>query len=241
MTKSILLMGAICGIWITHAAPASAQLGLIGGILGAGASMMSAGAGADAGVVPGSGFSGAAATLAINLKTALYNQGMALALVEEAMGNGKKANLFRSQANAIQSVKAPSKDQLVKMQKTIEENPINYAGLAKVQSEAGKKKIAQGQAHMDVVVVYNGLALLSAGAMILQRPSVGDIASAPTILEAAQLALTALPEQSSNAKKFNEAVEAYMKQNNVSKLTTAQKTAMAKKTDPNAAKNAASF
>ena len=127
------------------------------------------------------------------------------------------------------------------MQKTIEDNPINLSELAKVQTEAGKKKIAQGLAHMDVVIVYNGLALLSAGAMVLQRPSAADIASAPTILEAAQLALTALPSQSSNAKKFNEAVEAYMKQNNVSKLSSAQKTALAKKTDPNAAKNAANF
>ena len=241
MRKQIALTGVAFGIWACCIQPASAQLELIGGLLGAGASMMSSGAGANSGAVPGSGFSGAAATLAINLKTALYNQGMALALVEDAMGNGKKASLFRSQANAIQSVKAPSKDQLVKMQKTIEENPINYAGLAKVQSEAGKKKIAQGQAHMDVVIVYNGLALLSAGAMILQRPSVGDIASAPTILEAAQLALTALPDQSSNAKKFNQAEEANMKQNQVAKLTNAPKTAMAKKTDPNAAKNASSF
>lgn len=77
--------------------------------------------------------------------------------------------------------------------------------------------------------------------MVLQKPGPADIAGAPAILEAAQLALTAIPTQTSNAKKFNEAVGAYMKQNNVAKLSTAQKTALAKKTDPNAAKNAKDF
>lgn len=225
--------------FLISTAPVLAQFGLpnIGNAIPGGGSLPIPGLGGGG----GSGFSAAAASLATNLKTALYNQGMALALVEDAMGNKKKGDIFRSQAAAIQSVKSPSKDQMVKMQKAIEDNPINYSGLAKVQDEAGKKKIAEAQGHMDIVIVYNGLALASAGAMVLQKPGPADIAGAPAILEAAQLALTAIPTQTSNAKKFNEAVGAYMKQNNVAKLSTAQKTALAKKTDPNAAKNAKDF
>ncbi len=185
----------------------------------------------------GGGFSSAAAALGTNLKTALYNQGMALGLVQDAMGNKEKAKMFRSQASAIQSVKSPSKDQMVKMQKTIEDNPINLAGLAKVTDAAGQKKVAEAQAHMDIVIVYNGLALASAAAMATQKPGPADIAGAPAILETAQLALTAIPTQTENFKKFNEAVSAYMKTNNVAKLSTAQKTALAKKTDPKAAGN----
>ena len=238
MCKSALSFSVLLASFFISTAQVSAQFGLpnIGNALPGGGSLPIPGLGGG-----GSGFSAAAASLATNLKTALYNQGMALALVEDAMGNKKKGDMFRSQASAIQSVKSPSKDQMVKMQKAIEENPINYSGLAKVQDEAGKKKIAEAQGRMDVVIVYNGLALASAGAMVLQKPGPSDIASAPSILEAAQLAITAIPAQTSNAKKFNEAVEAYMKQNNVSKMTSSQKAALAKKTDPNAAKNAKDF
>jgi hypothetical protein len=186
----------------------------------------------------GGGFSSAAAALGTNLKTALYNQGMALSLVQEAMGNKDKAKLFRTQASAIQSVKGASlKDPMVKMQKTIEDNPINLEGLAKVTDAAGQKKVAEAQGHMDIVIVYNGLALVSAAAMITQKPGPADLAGAPVILETAQLALTAIPTQTTNFKKFNDAVSAYMKTNNVPKLSTAQKTALAKKTDPKAAAN----
>ena len=238
MRKSNLAVLTTLAAYLISTAPVLAQFGLpnIGNLIPGGGSLPIPGLGGG-----GSGFSSAAASLGKNLKTAMYNQGIALALVEDAMGNKKKSNLFRSQAAAIQSVKSPTKDQMVKMQKTIEENPINLSGLAKVQDEAGKKKIAEAQGHMDVTIVYNGLALVSAAAMVLQKPSLADIAQAPVILEAAQLALTTIPQQTSNAKQFNAAIEAYMKQNNIAKLSTSQKTAMAKKTDPGAAKNASNF
>ena len=163
---------------------------------------------------------------------------MALSLVADAMGDKKKADLFRSQSAAIQSVKSASKDSTEKFLKTVESNPIDLKGLAKVQDEAGKKKIATAQGHMDVVIVYDALAVASAIALVKEKPGPSDIASAPTVLEAAQLAITALPTQTSNAKKFNDAVGAYMKENNVQKMSASQKTALAKKTDPKAKSDA---
>ncbi len=225
MRKLLSVVAVIGASSLAACLPASAQFGLPG--LGSALPIPGFGGG-------GGGFSGAATAMGTNLKTALYNQGMGLALVQEAMGDKKKADLFRSQASAIQSVKSPSKDQMVKMQKTIEDNPINLSGLAKVQDAAGQKKIAQAQGHMDVVILYDGLALASALMLLKERPGPADITSAPAILETAQLALTALPTQTSNAKKFNDAVEAYMKQNNVQKLSSSQKAALAKKTDPGA-------
>jgi hypothetical protein len=182
----------------------------------------------------GGGFSGAAASLATNLKTALYNQVMAIALVQDAMGDKKKATAIRSQAVAIQAMKTPSKDPMEKTLKVIEQNPINREGLARVNDAEGKKKIAQAQGHMDIVIVYNGLALVSAASMIQQKPGPQDITSAPAILEAAQFALTSIPAQTENSKKFNSTMNDYMKQNNVPKLSNGEKAALAKKTDPKA-------
>lgn len=182
----------------------------------------------------GGGFSGAAASLATNLKTALYNQVMAIALVQDAMGDKKKATAIRSQAVAIQAMKTPSKDPMEKTLKVIEQNPINREGLARVNDAEGKKKIAQAQGHMDIVIVYNGLALVSAASMIQQKPGPQDITSAPAILDAAQFALTSIPAQTENSKKFNATMNDYMKQNNVPKLSNGEKAALAKKTDPKA-------
>jgi hypothetical protein len=182
----------------------------------------------------GGGFSGAAASLATNLKTALYNQVMAIALVQDAMGDKKKATAIRSQAVAIQAMKTPSKDPMEKTLKVIEQNPINREGLARVNDAEGKKKIAQAQGHMDIVIVYNGLALVSAASMIQQKPGPQDITSAPAIFEAAQFALTSIPAQTENSKKFNATMNDYMKQNNVPKLSNGEKAALAKKTDPKA-------
>ena len=85
---------------------------------------------------------------------------------------------------------------------------------------------------MSVVLVYDGLAIASATAMLAQKPGPSDIANAPAILETAQLALTSLPTQTANFQKYNEMTEAYMKENNVAKPTAAEKQAIAKKTDP---------
>jgi hypothetical protein len=182
----------------------------------------------------GGGFSGAAASLATNLKTALYNQVMAIALVQDAMGDKKKASAIRSQAVAIQAMKTPSKDPMEKTLKVIEQNPINLESLASVNDAEGKKKIAQAQGHMDIVIVYNGLALVSAASMMQQKPGPQDITSAPAILEAAQFALTSIPVQTENSKKFNATMNDYMKKNNIPKLSNGEKAALAKKTDPKA-------
>jgi hypothetical protein len=76
--------------------------------------------------------------------------------------------------------------------------------------------------------------------MIAQKPGPQDIAGAPAILEAAQFALTAIPTQTENSKKFNEAMNGYMKENNVPKLSNGEKAALAKKTDPKASADAIS-
>ena len=226
MRKFLAALTIVGATSLAACLPASAQFGLpLGG------SLPIPGLGGGGG---GGGFSAAANSLAVNLKTALYNQGMALSLVADAMGDKKKADLFRSQSAAIQSVKGASKDSTEKFLKTVENNPIDLKGLANVQDEAGKKKVATAQGHMDVVILYDGLAVASAFMLVKEKPGPADIASAPTVLEAAQLAITALPTQTSNAKKFNDAVEGYMKQNNVQKLSASQKTALAKKTDPKA-------
>lgn len=232
MRKLIAALTIMSAASLAACLPASAQFGLpIGG------SLPIPGLGGGGG---GGGFSAAANSLAVNLKTALYNQGMALSLVAEAMGDKKKADLFRSQSAAIQSVKGANKDSTEKFLKTVENNPIDLNGLAKVQDEAGKKKVATAQGHMDVVIVYDALAIASAVALVKTPPGPADITSAPAVIEAAQLAITALPTQTSNAKKFNDAVENYMKQNNVAKLSASQKTALAKKTDPAAKADAIS-
>ena len=236
MRKLIATMMIMGTTGLAACLPASAQFGLPG--IPGGGSLPIPGLGGGG----GSGFSTAANSMAINLKTALYNQSMALALVGDAMGDKKKATLFRSQASAIQSATtAKVGDAFSKSQQTIKDNPIDLAGLAKVQDAAGQKKIAEAQGHMDVVILYDGLAIASAAMMIKEKPGPSDIANAPAILEAAQLAITALPAQTSNAKKFNEVVEAYMKQNNVQKLSASQKTALAKKTDPGAASKAGGY
>jgi hypothetical protein len=230
MRKFVLAIMIIGSASIAVCIPAFAQLGLPG----IGGSLPIPGMGGGG----GGGFSAAANSLGTNLKTALYNQGMALSLVQEAMGDKSKANLFRSQAAAIQSVKSPTSSQTEKFLKTVEDNPINLSGLAKVQDAAGQKKIAEAQGHMDIVILYDGLAIASAVMLVKEKPGPSDITSAPAILETAKLAMSALPTQTSNAKKFNDAVESYMKQNNIAKLSTSQKSALAKKTDPNAQNNA---
>jgi hypothetical protein len=224
MRKSATLIAALATVTLMGLSPASAQFGLPN-IPGAGAIPGLGGGG-------GSGFSAAAASLATNLKTALYNQVMAIALIQEAQGDKVKAGRLRATAAAMQAMKQPSKDQMEKSLKAVEENPVNREGLAKVKDAEGQKKISQASAHMSVVLVYDGLAIASATAMLAQKPGPSDIANAPAILETAQLALTSLPTQTANFQKYNEMTEAYMKENNVAKPTAAEKQAIAKKTDP---------
>ncbi|MFZ4786654.1 MAG: hypothetical protein ACOYLL_01075 [Beijerinckiaceae bacterium] len=224
MKKSATLIAALVTVTVMGLSPASAQFGLPN-IPGAGAIPGLGGGG-------GSGFSAAAASLATNLKTALYNQVMAIALIQEAQGDKVKAGRLRATAAAMQAMKQPSKDQMEKSLKAVEENPVNREGLAKVKDAEGQKKISQASAHMSVVLVYDGLAIASATAMLAQKPGPSDIANAPAILETAQLALTSLPTQTANFQKYNEMTEAYMKENNVAKPTAAEKQAIAKKTDP---------
>ena len=224
MRKSATLIAALATVTLIGLSPASAQFGLPN-IPGAGAIPGLGGGG-------GSGFSAAAASLATNLKTALYNQVMAIALIQEAQGDKVKAGRLRATAAAMQAMKQPSKDQMEKSLKAVEENPVNREGLAKVKDAEGQKKISQASAHMSVVLVYDGLAIASATAMLAQKPGPSDIANAPAILETAQLALTSLPTQTANFQKYNEMTEAYMKENNVAKPTAADKQAIAKKTDP---------
>lgn len=224
MRKSATLIAALATVTLMGLLPASAQFGLPN-IPGAGAIPGLGGGG-------GSGFSAAAASLATNLKTALYNQVMAIALIQEAQGDKVKAGRLRATAAAMQAMKQPSKDQMEKSLKAVEENPVNREGLAKVKDAEGQKKISQASAHMSVVLVYDGLAIASATAMLAQKPGPSDIANAPAILETAQLALTSLPTQTANFQKYNEMTEAYMKENNVAKPTAAEKQAIAKKTDP---------
>ncbi len=224
MKKSTTLIAALATVTLIGLSPASAQFGLPN-IPGAGAIPGLGGGG-------GSGFSSAAAALATNLKTALYNQVMAIALIQEAQGDKVKAGRLRATAAAMQAMKQPSKDQMEKSLKAVEENPVNREGLAKVKDAEGQKKISQASAHMSVVLVYDGLAIASATAMLVQKPGPSDIANAPAILETAQLALTSLPTQTANFQKYNEMTEAYMKENNVAKPTAAEKQAIAKKTDP---------
>ena len=226
------IKGAIALAAAVASAPAAAQFGLPGG--GGGLPIPGLGGGG------GGGFTAAATGLTTNLKTALYNQVMAIALIQDAMGDKKKATAIRSQAAAIQAMKTASKDPMEKTLKVIEQNPINREGLARVNDAEGKKKVAQAQGHMDVVIVYNGLALVSAGLMIKEKPGPQDIAGAPAILEAAQFALTAIPTQTDNAKKFNDAMNSFMKENNVPKLSNGEKAALAKKTDPKASADAIS-
>ena len=189
----------------------------------------------------GGGFSMAAMALGNNLRTALYNQVMAISLVQDAQGDKAKAGRLRATANAIQAMKQPNKDTMEKALKAVEENPVNRESVAKIRDAAGQKKISDASAHMSVVMVYNGLAIASAGAMIIFRPNASDLANAPGILDAAQLAITAIPSQTSNFRKYNEILEAYMAQNNIAQPTSAQKAAIAKKTDPDAAKKAKDF
>ena len=224
MRKSATLIAALATVTLIGLSPASAQFGLPN-IPGAGAIPGLGGGG-------GSGFSAAAASLATNLKTALYNQVMAIALIQEAQGDKVKAGRLRATAAAMQAMKQPSKDQMEKSLKAVEENPVNREGLAKVKDAEGQKKISQASAHMSVVLVYDGLAIALATAMLAQKPGPSDIANAPAILETAQLALTSLPTQTANFQKYNEMTEAYMKENNVAKPTAAEKQAIAKKTDP---------
>ena len=224
MRKSATLIAALATVTLIGLSPASAQFGLPN-IPGAGAIPGLGGGG-------GSGFSAAAASLATNLKTALYTQVMAIALIQEAQGDKVKAGRLRATAAAMQAMKQPSKDQMEKSLKAVEENPVNREGLAKVKDAEGQKKISQASAHMSVVLVYDGLAIASATAMLAQKPGPSDIANAPAILETAQLALTSLPTQTANFQKYNEMTEAYMKENNVAKPTAAEKQAIAKKTDP---------
>ncbi len=193
------------------------------------------------GVGGGGGFSSAAASLTTNLKSALYNQVMAIALIQEAQGDKAKASQIRATAAQIEAMKQPSKDALEKSLKAVEQNPVNREGLAKVRDEEGKKKVAEAQGHMNIALVYNGLAIASATAMIATKPGPSDLVNAPAILDAAQMTLTAIPTQTSNIKKYNEATEAFMKENNVPKLSSSQKAAIAKKTDPQAASKAAQF
>lgn len=197
------------------------------------------GLGGDSG--GGGGFSMAAMALGNNLRTALYNQVMAISLVQDAQGDKAKAGRLRATANAIQAMKQPNKDTMEKALKAVEENPVNRESVAKIRDAAGQKKISDASAHMSVVMVYNGLAIASAGAMIIFRPNASDLANAPGILDAAQLAITAIPSQTSNFRKYNEILEAYMAQNNIAQPTSAQKAAIAKKTDPDAAKKAKDF
>lgn len=181
-------------------------------------------------------------SLTINLKTALYNQLMGLALVQEAQGDKSRAQSLRATASAMQSLKEPSKDSIEKTLKAVNENPVNREGLAKVRDEEGKKKIAQAQAHMSIVILYDGLAIASAGALIAGGlKGSAALANLPALLDAAQTVTTTLPAQTENAKKFDEALKAYMAENNVPKLSSNEKAALAKKTDPNAAKQAANF
>lgn len=196
------------------------------------------GLGGDSG---GGGFSMAAMALGNNLRTALYNQVMAISLVQDAQGDKAKAGRLRATANAIQAMKQPNKDTMEKALKAVEENPVNRESVAKIRDAAGQKKISDASAHMSVVMVYNGLAMASAGAMIIFRPNASDLVNAPGILDAAQLAITAIPSQTSNFRKYNEILEAYMAQNNIAQPTSAQKAAIAKKTDPDAAKKAKDF
>ena len=189
----------------------------------------------------GGGFSVAATSLGNNLRTAIYNQVMAISLVQDAQGDKAKAGRLRATANAIQAMKQPNKDAMEKALKAVDDNPVNRESVAKIKDAAGQKKIAEASAHMNVVILYNGLAILSAGSMIIFRPSVSDLSNAPGILDAAQLAITAIPSQTSNFRKYNEILEVYMAQNNIAQPTSAQKIAIAKKTDPDAAKKAKDF
>ena len=225
MKKSTYMIAALATATMMGLSPASAQFGMPS-IPGAGAVPGLGGGGG------GSGFSSAAAALATNLKTALYNQVMAIALIQEAQGDKVKSARLRATAAAMQAMKQPSKDQMEKSLKAVEENPVNREGLAKVKDAEGQKKVSQASAHMSVVLVYDGLAIASATAMLAQKPGPSDLANAPAILETAQLALTALPAQTTNFQKYNEMTEAYMKENNVPKPSAAEKQAIAKKTDP---------
>ena len=161
MRKSASLIAALATVTLIGLSPASAQFGLPN-IPGAGAIPGLGGGG-------GSGFSAAAASLATNLKTALYNQVMAIALIQEAQGDKVKAGRLRATAAAMQAMKQPSKDQMEKSLKAVEENPVNREGLAKVKDAEGQKKISQASAHMSVVLVYDGLAIASATAMLARK------------------------------------------------------------------------
>ena len=233
MKKSACFIVVLASASIMGLSSASAQFGMPSNPIGNLVPGMGGGG--------GSGFSAAAASLATNLKTALYNQVMAIALIQEAQGDKVKAGRLRATAAAMQAMKQPSKDQMEKSLKAVEENPVNREGLAKVKDADGQKKVSQASAHMSVVLVYDGLAIASATAMLAQKPGPSDIASAPAILETAQLALTALPTQTTNFQKYNEVTEGYMKENNIPKPTAAEKQAIAKKTDPAAKSAGAGF
>ena len=53
-------------------------------------------------------------TYMVSLKTALYNQIIGIALVQEAQGDKSKAASLRATANAMQSMKQASKDTIEK-------------------------------------------------------------------------------------------------------------------------------
>ena len=177
-----------------------------------------------------------------SLRTALYNQIMAISLVQDAEGDKSKAAALRATASAIQSMKEASKDTIEKSLKSIDENPINPGGLAKVKDADGQKKIAAAEGHMDVARVYDGIAVATGGITLMQlsQGGAGSILK-PGVLEALQLTVTSMPAQNENAKKFDEMLKSYMAENKIPALSSGEKTALAKKTDPNAAKQASSF
>jgi len=128
------------------------------------------------------------------------------------------------------------------IKKSIDENPINPGGLAKVKDANGQKKIAEAEGHMDVARVYDGIAVATGGITLIQlsQGGAGSILK-PGVLEALQLTVTSMPAQNDNAKKFDDMLKSYMAENKIPALSSGEKTALAKKTDPNAAKQASSF
>jgi hypothetical protein len=162
-------------------------------------------------------------------------------LMHEASGNKAAADQLKAVAAEIDAMKEPKADTLSKSLDAVEKNPVDRASLTKVKTADGQKLLVQSSAYVAVASLYNVKAVDSAKKLSSTTPTPMDAVQAPSLLEAAKVAVTSLPAQAGHLTQYGSRLGSYMSENKIQPPTSEQKVAIAKATDPGAANNAANY
>lgn len=189
----------------------------------------------------GGSFSTVAAALNVQLKTALVHQARGMGLVHQAIGNKVQADKLIAISNEISALKTLNTENVKKVLGAIADNPVDRSIPAKQLSDEAKSQFALGTGNVAISLVYDVLAIATAKELGTVKPGPLDALNAPMIIQTATYVVTALPTQLQNMIEFKKTVDEYSKTNNITPISKEQILDIAKKTNPNAAADAARY